>query len=441
MSITEQTTSTTRPSRRIAYLTSRFPKITETFILYEIVELERLGMQVEVFPLIREQEAVVHAEAQAVIDRAHYSTAFSRPVLAAQAYWLRRRPLAYLGAWARAIIGNIKSPKFLIRALVVVPQAAWFAQQARELGVEHIHAHWATHPALAAFVVKQVAGIPYSFTAHAHDLYVERPMLGEKLRAASFVVTISEYNRNLLHEWYGELADNVSVIHCGVDLEVFKPRPERPQGDPLVIACVASLQDYKGHRYLIEACANLKASGRNFQCLLIGDGELRPDIEAQIAQLGLQHEVKLLGHQPRDRVSTLLAKADVMVLPSVVTANGKREGIPVALMEALATELPVVATAISGIPELIVDNQTGLLVPERNAEALAKALQRLCDEPTLGRTLGVAGRERVMREFNLRENVAALFALLGRDWTDTAPQAERVPGTGYRVRQANTTES
>lgn len=409
-------------TKRIAYLTSRFPKITETFILYEILELERLGMQVEVFPLIHEQESVAHAEAQDVIDRAHYSTLFSRAVLAAQGYWLRRRPLAYLSVWARALIGNVQSPKFLSRALVVVPQAVWFAQQMRELGVEHVHAHWATHPALAAFVVRQLAGVPYSFTAHAHDIYVERPMLGEKLRAASFVVTISEYNHKLLREWYGDLADKVSVIHCGVDLDVFQPRAERPQGNPLVIVCVASLQDYKGHRYLIDACANLKASGRTFQCLLIGDGELRPEIEAQIAQHGLQNEVKLLGHQPRDRVSTIIAKADVMVLPSVTTANGKREGIPVALMEALATELPVVATSISGIPELIVDGETGMLVPERNADALAKALGRLCDDPTLGRKFGPAGRERVMREFNLRENAASLYALLGRDWMDSSAQ-------------------
>ncbi len=419
MSESDQATEGTGATKRVAYLMSRFPKITETFILYEIVELERLGVQVEVFPLIHEREWVMHAEAKAVVERAHYSKVVSGQVLAAQLYWVMRRPVAYIGAWARAIIGNLRSPKFLLRAVAVVPQAAWFAQRATELGIEHIHAHWATHPALAAYVMRKLTGLPYSFTAHAHDIYVERPMLAEKLRAASFVVTISEYNRRLLADLYGDLADKVHVIHCGVDISVFQPRAARPPSDTFVILCVASLQDYKGHRYLLDACARLKAAGRRFCCALVGEGEERTAIEAQIAALGLEQEVQLLGNQPRERVSKLMARADAMVLPSVTTASGKREGIPVALMEAMATELPVVATAISGIPELVIDGETGLLVPEQDAEALSQALGRLFDEPQLGQKFGSAGRAWVLRAFNLADNTAALHTLLQQDWLNT----------------------
>lgn len=426
MSHSNKGTEHNADARRVAYVMSRFPKITETFILYEIIELERLGTHVEVFPLIREHEQVVHAEARALVERAHYSRLASRDVLGAQAYWLLRRPLAYIGAWLRTIAGNIGSPSFLLRALVVVPQAAWFARRMVERQVDHVHAHWATHPTLAAYVVRQLTGLPYSFTAHAHDIYVDRPMLAEKLRAASFVVTISEYNRRLLAELYGNLADKVSVIRCGVDPAIFQPRQARAQGDTLSILCVASLQDYKGHAYLLDACAQLKLAGRSLRCVLVGEGEERTAIQAQIERLGLGAEVQLAGRQPRDRIIQLMEQADVMVLPSVTTRRGKREGVPVALMEALAVELAVVATAISGVPELVVHGETGLLVPERDAEALAGALATLYADPALGRRLGATGRERVLREFNLASNAAALHALFQRDWSDALQASGRV---------------
>lgn len=419
----EHTPRSDTPRKHIAYLMSRFPKISETFILYEIIELERLGAQVSVFPLVRQHEQVMHPEATDVVARAHYSTPFSIPVLRAQLHWLRVQPRAYFAAWWRALRGNASSPKFLVRALAVVPQAAWFARELQARDVEHVHAHWATHPALAAYVVNMLTGLPYSFTAHAHDIYVERPMLDEKLRRASFVVTISEYNRRLLHTLYGALANKTVVIHCGVDPDVFQPRLAHQSRNPFTILCVASLQDYKGHPYLIDACHQLKQQGIPFRCLLVGEGEERPAIETQIAERGLTQHVTLLGHQPRSRVSELVGEADVMVLPSISTSTGKQEGIPVALMEALASEVPVVASAISGIPELVEDGHTGLLVPERDALALAQALLRIYQEPALGQQLGAAGREKVLREFNLRANAAALFALLMRDWSARSASA------------------
>jgi colanic acid/amylovoran biosynthesis glycosyltransferase len=398
-------------SHKIAYLMSRFPTIAETFILYEILEIQRLGLQIEIFPLLRQREKVIHAEAAALVERAHYSYIFSLAVLAAQIYWLYRRPRAYLNAWWKAIRGNLASPKFLSRALIVVPQSAWFARQMQALGVEHIHAHWATHTTLAAYIIQQLTDLPYSFTAHSHDIYFERPMLEEKIRRASFVVTISEYGRRLLGQLYGAAAEEkMVVIHCGVDLTVFQPRPARQRQEPFVIGCVASLRAIKGHLYLIEACAHLKAQNVPFRCLLIGEGDYRPHIEAAIARYGLQAQVTLLGHQPRHRVRELLTETDVLVLPSLT------EGIPVALMEAMATELPVVATDITGIPELVEHEQTGLLVPARDSTTLAIALLRLWADPELGKKLGRAGRQKVWREFNLQSNAAKLHRLLAHNW-------------------------
>jgi len=409
-----------RPSKTLAYIVSRFPAITETFILYEIVELERRGINVEVFSLLRQREPVMHREARALVQRAHYGHLLSLDLLRSNVRWLLRNPRAYLSAWRDAIKGNWRSWSSLMRAVFVVAQAALFAELMQRKRIEHVHAHWATHPTLAAYVIRRLTGLRYSFTAHAHDIYVERSMLAEKIREASFVVTISEYNRQLLRRLYGKCAGEKTVIvRCGVDPTVFVPRqrPLRSDTQPLTIVCVASLRDYKGHPYLISACEQLKERGVPFRCLLIGDGEDRPAIEAQIARANLSEQVHLLGQQSRDRVSELLASADAMVLPSVVTPYGKKEGIPVALMEALATELPVVATAISGIPELLEDGRTGLLVPQRDARALADALIKLHENPGLARRLGKAGREKVLRDFNLQRNVGMLGELLYHDWS------------------------
>ena len=411
-------------SRTVAYLMSRFPKISETFVLYEILALQRLGLHIEIFSLVHHKEEVVHLEAQAVSDRVHYGSLVSRAMLAAQLYWLYMRPGAYLRAWWQAIRGNITSLKFLVRALAVVPKASLFARQMQVLGVEHVHAHWATHPTLAAYVVHRLTGLPYSFTAHANDIFVKRPMLDEKIRQAKFVITISEYNRQFLQNLYGSMAaDKTVIIHCGIDPEVFKPPKSR--SEQFTIICVASLEEKKGHTYLIEACARLKAQNIEFLCLLVGDGPARSQIKAQVDRLNLEEHVILLGYQPRHLVSQLLREASLMVLPSVTARHGRKEGIPVALMEALAVEMPVIATAISGIPELIENERTGLLVPERDSAAIAAALLRLYKTPQLGRQLGSAGRAKVLQDFNLRRNAAALYDLFAPQPVPTTAWAEQ----------------
>ncbi|MEO6577746.1 MAG: glycosyltransferase [Candidatus Limnocylindria bacterium] len=393
---------------RIAYLMSRFPKVSETFILYEILALEELGFDVEIFPLVREHEPVQHREAERLAARAHDTRLGSLAVLAAQMFWLRRRPRAYAAAWFGAIRGNLASPRFLGRALAVVPLAATFARTMENASVEHIHAHWATHPALAAYVASKLTGIPYSFTAHAHDIYVDRPMLEEKIRHAAFVVTISEFNHRFLEELYGRSAtERVVVVHCGTDTGLFHAPADRGAG-PWTIVCVASLQPQKGQTHLIEACRLLLTRGVDLRCLMVGEGEMRPELEAQVRDAGLDGRVELLGQQPRHRVVELLGRADAVAQPSVVLPSGKMEGIPVALMEALAMERPVVATAISGVGELVENEVTGLLVEPGDAMQLADALQRLHSSDDLASRLGRAGRRRVVEEFDLMRSARQL---------------------------------
>jgi glycosyltransferase involved in cell wall biosynthesis len=397
----------------LAHLMSRFPKISETFILNEILELQRMGFQVEVFALMRERASVMHPDAETLLPRVHFGAPVSAATLGAQIHWLRRRPLRYASAWWGAVRGNLRSPPFFRRALVTVPLAAAFARDMERLGVEHVHAHYATHPALAAWVIERLTGLPYSFTAHAHDLYVDRTMLSEKLARASFVVTVSEFNRRLLERAHPlQSHGKVFVVRTGVDPSAFHARPRPARRRRLRAVCVASLEPYKGVIYLVEACVLMRAASRDFECVLVGDGPDREAIERRVTDCGLEDIVRLEGAQPQHRVSELVATADIFVLPSVVMPSGKMEGLPVAIMEAMAVGTPVVASAISGIPELVVDGVTGLLVPERDPRALARALVRLADDPGLRRRLADAARTQVLGDYDRRVTTRRLAALL-----------------------------
>lgn len=397
-----------RPGR-VGYLMSWYPAVTETFILHEMLELRRLGVDLEIFPLFGAGQDVQHPGAELLQDRVHQHRGLSAELVLSQLHWLVRRPRAYLGAWASALAGNAGSLEFLAKALVTVPRAAVIARRMEARGVRHVHAHWATHPTLAAFVVQELTGIGYSFTAHAHDLYLDRSMLGEKIAAARFVVTISRFNRALIERLFGPAAAaKTTVIPCGVDPRLFRERTPRAPDGAFRIASVAGLRDYKGHRWLVEACALLKERGVPVRCVLVGDGPERRAVERQIAAAGLSAEVELLGNRPQDQIRQLLDRSDVMALASVVTAEGMMDGIPVALMEAMVTGLPVVSTRVSGIPELVQDGKTGLLAPERDARALADALHRLHRDPALARRLAAQGRAHVLERFNLLENVARL---------------------------------
>jgi glycosyltransferase involved in cell wall biosynthesis len=242
-------------------------------------------------------------------------------------------------------------------------------------------------------------------------------MLREKVAEAAFVVSISEYNKDLIITDCGDNSrDKVVVIHCGVDTRMFRPT-ERPQrASTLNILCVGTLYEVKGQTYLIDACRLLKERGIDFACQLVGDGPEREKLAAQIARDGLGEQVHMLGRRTRDEIAALLAQADVVVTPSVPTRQGQREGIPVVLMEAMGSGVPVIASGMSGIPELVEDEHSGLLIPPRDAQALADSLQRLYEDPSLRQRLARAGREKVEREFDLNTNATTLgqhFSRLG----------------------------
>jgi glycosyltransferase involved in cell wall biosynthesis len=404
---------------KVAYMMSRFPRLTETFILYEILALEEMGIRVELYPLLREQVSIQQPEAAPLVERAHYQPFLSWPIVRAHARFLRRKPGVYFSTLWALLRGTWGSPNFFLGAVGIFPKTVYFAEMMEAVGIQHLHAHFANHPAAAAFVIRRLTGIPYSFTAHGSDLHVDRHMLREKVAEAALVVTISNYNRELIIKECGDqYRDKVAVVHCGVDTSVFQMR-KRPPVDEIRsqfrILCIGTLHEVKGQTYLIEACRLLKERGIDVVCHLVGDGPDRKLLEQQIERAGLAGQVLLRGRQTRPQIAQLLADVDVTVAPSVPTKQGKREGIPVALMEAMGSGVPVVASHLSGIPELVADEHSGLLVQPRDAHGLAAALERLWREPDLRRRLGEAGRDTVAREFDLRTNAVTLSHLFRRE--------------------------
>lgn len=405
-----------RARARVAYIVSRFPKLSETFVLHEMRSVASLGLDVQLYPLLREHQPVMHPEAADWLRRAHLYPLLSPTVVLAQIALLVRRPGDYLSLLLEVLRETWGSRRFFIGALGTFPLAVRFAREMQREGITHIHAHFANNPALAAFVLHRLTGIPYSFTAHGSDLHVERRMLRTKVAAAEFVVTVSEFNKRVIADECGEAArDKVHVLHCGVDLRRFAPSAAnaRPR-DPFRLACVASFEEVKGHRFLVEAIRLLRQRGLAVRCDLVGEGPMRGEVEARIARHGLGDRIHVHGGLPGHEVAGLLRSVSAAVLASHPTENGKREGIPVALMEAMASGLPVVATAISGIPELVEAEVSGLLVPSGDPGALADAIERLVRDPELCDRLGRAAREKVEREFNLRTSALMLERLFTR---------------------------
>ena len=396
---------------RVAYVMSRFPKLTETFVLDEMIAVERHGASVELFPLLRERGGPVHPEAVPWVRRAHYLPFLSPAVLGSNLRLLVQHPRRYLGAVGAMVRGTARSPNFLLGGIGIFPKVVHAAREMARLRVDHVHCHFANHPALAGWLIHRLTGIPWSFTAHGSDLNVDRTMLPEKVRGATFVVAISEVNRRLIETTCGGSAPNVRVLHVGIDTRRFAPSAARATDDETRrsrVLCVGTLHEVKGQRHLIEAARLLADRGIGVDLTFVGDGPDRAELEELAASVPLPATITFAGQQVRTAVVDLLQEADLLVAPSVPTRAGKREGIPVVLIEAMASGVAVVASHLSGIPELVEDGVTGRTVPPGDARALADAMAELLADPDRRRRLAAGGRDRVMAKFDLDRNADCL---------------------------------
>lgn len=403
------------PVRRpVAVLLSRFPLITETFILREVIELERQGQPVRLVPLLREDPEVVHPEAEAWMERARFTPLLSLAIVAANLRRLRRRPIRYPATLARLALATLPSPGFLVRSLALFPKAVYLAERLEREGIAHVHAHYATHPATVAWIMARLSSLTFSFTVHAHDLFVDRTFLARKLREARWVRAISRYNRDFLAERYPESAGKIDVVHVGVEPDLYEADPGPPDGDLPLLLCIAGLKPYKGIPVLLAACEELARRGVEFRCALLGDGPLRDEVATEIDRRGLGTRVEMLGARPQDEVARWIGRSTVVVCPSVTAPDGQMEGIPVVLMEAGAAGKPVVAADLSGIPELVEDRWTGELFPPGDPVTLADAVERVLTRGEYAVRLGQALRRKVLEDFHLRHTTRVLLGFLDR---------------------------
>ena len=400
---------------KIAYILSRFPYLTETFILREMILLRQLGLEVYVFSMFPPLSTPVHQQVQEMVPYVRYSPfLLSRKLAVAQLHYLFRSPVKYLRALLNAIWQTYREPRVLLRVLLTFPKSVYFARQMQALGIHHIHAHFVWVNGIAARIARDLTGITFSLHPHAFDIFSrDRESVSRQLGFADGIVTVSEYHRRYVSElcprWSPE---QVRVVHYGVDPQEFNPARVPVNDGSVHLISVGSLVEKKGHEYLIDACAELAQEGYTFECSIIGGGPLQRQLQERINHLGLQDRVFLLGAKTQDVVQSLYRHSDVFALACVVARSGDRDGLPNVLLEALAMEIPVVTTPVTGIPELVRDGETGLLVPERDSHALARAIERLINDAKLRQELGQRGRELVLSEFDIRrtsEQLAAAF--------------------------------
>jgi colanic acid/amylovoran biosynthesis glycosyltransferase len=399
-----------RRPRRVLYVVSLFPSWSETFIVREIRTLVESGVDVRILSLKPPSNRLVHADAASLLGRVH------QPQRLPHALWhtasaLLRHPRGLARDAAIIVAETWRTPTVMFKSLLAMARGLEHLHWLRAFDPEFIHAHWSTYPSTAAWVLSRAMARPFGFTCHAHDVFVNRHMLPRKIADAALAVTISRHNVDWLERNVAPLASRrLRVIHCGVDLDQIAWRPEGRSG--FRILAVGRLATEKGFTTLVEALALLAAEGIGFQCTLIGEGPLQEALRARIERLRLGARITMAGALPQEAVRTALDEATVFVLPCEIAPNGSRDGIPVALMEAMAAGCPVISCPVSGVPELITDGVHGLLTPERDATALAHALKRLARDEHLRRRLSFAARQRIELEFDARKEALKLHHLM-----------------------------
>lgn len=396
---------------KVGYILKSFPVLSQTFVLNELATLRALGVPFEIFPVLPTPHSPVqHQMTKRLLEYVIPWRQARKPVI--EVLTANLRLLAHCGPQCYRRAHQFTEVGGFWHGWRAFGRFAYWADYLRRQGVNHLHAHFGTEGASVARIFARLLRLPFSMTLHANDIYLPPPDLGEKLHEATFIVTVSHYNKTYLLEAYPSLDPaKIHVLHPWVDLSRFDSPETRPGNSCLRILSVGRLVEKKGHCYLIEACHHLRERGVGFECRIAGDGILRPDLEATIARHSLKQQVHLLGAVPHSEVLSLLAWCDVFALPCVIASDGDRDGMPVALAEAMAMQVPVVSSDILGIAELVRPG-TGLLVPSSDAVALAGALQRVSEiEPAARVAMGHCGRAVVEAEFGLEQGVRQLVGL------------------------------
>jgi glycosyltransferase involved in cell wall biosynthesis len=387
--------------KKILYILTRFPVATETFILNELRQVLRQGMDYHLFTFRLDRQMAASAPYSEVPAR-RLPASHSPEATSAFLACLATRPV---------LISRIIRQRWCKRVHHLV-QATWLAKWCIRNDIGHIHAHYAYHSTSAARVISALTGITYSFTAHANDIFKSSWQMGEKIRDSLFCATCTGYNKDyLIRRYAADFPEKVHRIYHGIDTSLFSPPEGRGSTDKLRLVTVARLREKKGLDFLIRAAAELADRSVPFQLHIVGDGPDRQRLEALAQGLGVADRIRFTGALPHPKVKEMLADADLFVLPSIIASDGSRDGIPNVILEAMAMELPVISTHVSAIPEAVVHQDTGILVPPQRSRTLADSIMHLWRHPEERLRLGKRGRKRVEQLFELERNTRLLVDL------------------------------
>lgn len=390
---------------RFAYLFERFPSFGQTFCYREVAELDRQDIAPPIFSIRNPKGEPVQDWDRRIVERVHYLPDEKELVeevrRAAKKAKLNADIVAALDEWGRRT------------DFLRLYQAIFVGLRLQQMGIDHVHAHFAGMAARTAFWINKFFSITFSFTAHANDIFSPRQFeigLDKLVGAARTIVTETDYAAHFLRQRFPHRADRVHRIYNGLDLSEFG-RANFSSTPPLIIA-VGRLISKKGFGDLIRACALLVKRGISFRCEIIGEGALENELRRQIDELSLQNVVMLAGAKPQTELRRRLAAANVFVLSSVIDPDGGMDNLPTVIMEAMATGLPVVSTNVGGIPEMVAENETGFLVQPGDAAAMAEAIDKIISDSSLAAKLGHFGFERASALFSIEKNVRELCELL-----------------------------
>ncbi len=401
------------PARRLrlVYFINLFPHLVEAMIYREVNALRARGYEVETVSIRRPDPQMVPPAARHLAERTRYLL----PVPWTRLLWRHATALArfrgrYVAALHAVLTGTHERPRDRLRSLCHFAEAVIVLPEIEALRPDGVHAHWAVGAATCAMVIARLLDLPFTFTAHAYDIWRERLLLPEKLQAADCTVTCTEHNRDHLIARYGAVPARVRAVHHGLPLDGFVPPARNGTAVPVILT-IGRLVPQKGFEHLLDACAALAAADVPFRCEVVGDGPLRAALEQQRTARGLAGRVTFLGQLDHDAVVARYATADIFALLCVPAPDDDRDGIPNVLIEAMAMALPCVSTRFSGVPELVVDGETGLLVEAGDAAGAARALAALLHDPARRQRLGAAGRRRVAEGFTIEVAVDRLAAV------------------------------
>ncbi len=400
-------------TKTVAYVLKKFPRLSETFIINEILALEAKGIKIRIISLNRSDTKVSHLEINSIRAQVDYfPESFWRELahmLIAQAYFLRWHP----GRWIRAF--SVMFFRFNPKALKRWLQSGKVAQLLEGSDIGHIHAHFSNAPTTVAMMMGILLGLRFSITCHAKDVYagarLYSPGFFRNLTRANFVVCVSQKTKqDILHAWPDLPPSKIHVIYNGLDLERFHRRSSEPR-ERLVLA-VGRFVEKKGFPYLIEACRLLRDRSVPFKCEIVGYGQMAKNIIDLVSALRLEDRVRLVGPLAQEDLVAYYQRADVFCLPTIIASNDDRDILPNVVKEAMAIGVPVVTTSIPGMEELVENERTALLAPPGNSPALAEALERVLEDGEMGGRLADAGREVIEERFDRNRNVLQLLRLL-----------------------------